>query len=129
MRMNISRNRSKSLNLPDLQETVSNLRECIFHDSHEHSGKWMHAEKDWYTVPYYKVGIIIWQTLSDFASLDNVALYMLNSRARKHFKLYSYYVGFLDTIWRWSFIVYGIHVCTLLRHLQGINWTGFNEIL
>ena len=32
MRMNISRNHSKSLNLPDLQETVSNLRECIFHD-------------------------------------------------------------------------------------------------
>ena len=30
--MNISRNHSKSLNLPDLQETVSNLRECIFHD-------------------------------------------------------------------------------------------------
>ena len=30
--INISRNHSKSLNLPDLQETVSNLRECIFHD-------------------------------------------------------------------------------------------------
>ena len=32
MPMNISRNHSKSLNLPDLQQTVSNLRECIFHD-------------------------------------------------------------------------------------------------
>ena len=32
MRINISRNHSKSLNLPDLQETVSNLRECIFLD-------------------------------------------------------------------------------------------------
>ena len=31
-RINISRNHSKSLNLPDLQETVSNLRKCIFHD-------------------------------------------------------------------------------------------------
>ena len=31
-RINISRNYSKSLNLPDLHETVSNLRECIFHD-------------------------------------------------------------------------------------------------
>ena len=29
-RINISRNHSKSLNLPDLQDTVSNLRECIF---------------------------------------------------------------------------------------------------
>ena len=131
MRINISWNRSKSLNLPDLQETVKFTRMHFSRlwYSHEHSGKWMHAEKTWYTVAYYKVGIIIWQTLSDFASLDNVALYMLNSRARKHFKLYSYYVGLLDTIWRWSFIVYGIHVCTLLRHLQGINWTGFNEIL
>ena len=31
-RINISRNPSRSFNLPDLQETVSNLRECIFHD-------------------------------------------------------------------------------------------------
>ena len=30
--INISRNHSKILNLPDLQETVSNLRKCIFHD-------------------------------------------------------------------------------------------------
>ena len=132
MRMNISWNRSKSLNLPDLQETVSNLRECIFHDFDiltNIAENGCTRKKTWYTVANYKVGIIIWHTLSDFASLDNVALYMLNSRARKHFKLYSYYVGLLDTIWRWSFIVYGIHVCTLLRHLQGINWTGFNEIL
>ena len=32
MRMNISRNHSKSLNLPDLQKTVLNLRKCIVHD-------------------------------------------------------------------------------------------------
>ena len=31
-RINISRNPRESLNLPDLQETVSNLGECIFHD-------------------------------------------------------------------------------------------------
>ena len=31
-RINISRNHSKNLNLPDLQETVSNLREYILHD-------------------------------------------------------------------------------------------------
>ena len=52
-RINISRNHSKSLNLPDLQETVSNLRKCIFSRlwySREQSGKWMHAEKTWYTV-------------------------------------------------------------------------------
>ena len=30
--INISQNHSKSLNLPDLQETVSNLCECIFHE-------------------------------------------------------------------------------------------------
>ena len=52
-RINISRNHSKSLNLPDLQETVSNLHECIFSwlwYSREQSGKWMHAEKTWYMV-------------------------------------------------------------------------------
>ena len=51
--INISRNHSKSLNLPDLQETVSNLPKCIFSRlwySREQSGKWMHAEKTWYTV-------------------------------------------------------------------------------
>ena len=31
-RINISPKHSKSHNLPDLQETVSNLCECIFHD-------------------------------------------------------------------------------------------------
>ena len=31
-RMNISGKNSKSLNLPDLEETVSNLRKYIFHD-------------------------------------------------------------------------------------------------
>ena len=31
-RINISRNQIKSFNLSDLRETVSNLRECIFHD-------------------------------------------------------------------------------------------------
>ena len=31
--INISRNHRKSLNLPDFQETVSILRECLFHDS------------------------------------------------------------------------------------------------
>ena len=52
-RINISRNHSKSLNLPDLQETVSNLCECIFSRlwySRKQSGKWMHAEKNLYTV-------------------------------------------------------------------------------
>ena len=29
---NISRNHSKSLDVPDMQKTMSNLRECIFHD-------------------------------------------------------------------------------------------------
>ena len=32
-RINISRNHSKNLYYTDLQENVSNLRECIFHDS------------------------------------------------------------------------------------------------
>ena len=48
-RMNISRKHSKSLNLPDLQDTVSNLRECIF-TTLIFSRKWMHAENTWYTV-------------------------------------------------------------------------------
>ena len=52
-RINISQNHSKSLNLPDLQETVSNLRECIFHYFDILANKAENLctrNKTWYTV-------------------------------------------------------------------------------
>ena len=57
-RIDISRNNSKSLNLPDLEETVKFTR---MHFSRvwyscEHSWKWMQAEKTWNTV--YKPGVL-----------------------------------------------------------------------
>ena len=103
--INISRNHSKSLNLPDLQETVSNLRECIFHDFDvlANSGKWMHAEKTWYTVHVYFIELL---SRSYIHAPGQPTAIMINM----------FWCVPVDVLWHWAqisiYIVHSVQVCS-----------------
>ena len=62
MRVNISRNQNKILNLPDFQETVSNFSRLWY--SREHSGKWMIYGITKNEAAYRVAFLFILQTLS-----------------------------------------------------------------
>ena len=85
-RINTSRNHSKSLNLPDLQETVSNLGECIFHDYDilaNIAEDGCTRKKTWYTVYMFYLSLLNW-ILFEFLNKVHVFRFIFDGQKEKN---------------------------------------------